>query len=32
LYNYLSFGTNSKANMQAAFIAAEKIIDTHLSK
>ncbi|MCC7317676.1 MAG: DUF262 domain-containing protein [Bacteroidales bacterium] len=30
LYNYLSFGTNSKANMQAAFAAADKLISSIL--
>jgi uncharacterized protein with ParB-like and HNH nuclease domain len=31
LYNFLSYGTNSKANMQAAFAAAKKIIVSHLN-
>jgi hypothetical protein len=30
LYNYLSFGTNGKVNMQKAFSVAEKIILNHL--
>lgn len=30
LYNFLTFGTNSKANMQAAFAAAEDIISSYM--
>ncbi len=30
LFNYLSYGTNSKANLQYAFAEAEKLINTHL--
>jgi uncharacterized protein with ParB-like and HNH nuclease domain len=31
LYNYLSFGTNSKANIQYAFTTIENLIEQHLN-